>query len=38
MARESVNKYVDRKVFRNSASSHKTINIKPTTWRGGIRL
>lgn len=39
MARESVNKYLDRKVFRNTASSHKTINLsRPGTFRGGIRL
>lgn len=38
MARKSVNRYVDRQVFRDTASSHKTINIKPTTFRGGIRL
>lgn len=38
MARKSVNANVDRKVFRSTASTHKSINVKPTTYRGGIRL
>lgn len=38
MARKSVNKHVDKRVFSNTASSHKSINYNPGTWRGGIRL
>lgn len=36
--RESTNKKVDSRIFRNTASKTKLINISPKQMRGGIRL
>lgn len=36
--RRSMNKRVDRKVFRNTAVRSKRINVYPSVMRGGIRM
>lgn len=36
--RESMNKSKDKKVYTQTASKVKKINVKPKTQRGGIRL
>ena len=36
--RENTKKSLDKKVFRNTASSTKLINVSPKQMRGGIRL
>lgn len=38
MARKSMRKVVDRKVFSNTAVSTRKINLNPISFRGGIRL
>lgn len=38
MDRRPVKPNVDKKVFTKSASTHRSININPRTYRGGIRL
>lgn len=38
MARESMRKSVDKKVFSNTAVSTRKINLNPISFRGGIRL
>lgn len=38
MAIKNTNKKVDRKIFKNTASSTKKINVSPKSMRGGIRL
>lgn len=38
MYRESVKPSLDRKVFHNTASYTKAINLAPRVMRGGIRL
>lgn len=38
MRRTKVKRRKDRKIFRRTAAKTKTINIKPTGMRGGIRL
>lgn len=36
--RKRMNSRTDKKVFRNTATKSKKININPTIYRGGIRL
>lgn len=36
--RESTNREVDVRIFRNTASKTKRINVNPRIMRGGIRL
>lgn len=36
--RKSTNKRLDKKVFRNTASKIKTMNLSKNPMRGGIRL
>lgn len=36
--RKSVNPGHDRKVFRNTARVHRDVNLKPISYRGGIRF
>lgn len=38
MARKSMRKSVDRKVFSHTAVSTRKINLNPISFRGGIRL
>lgn len=36
--REKAQKWKDQKIFRNTASKTKKINVSPKIMRGGIRL
>lgn len=36
--RKKVKKSKDKRVFRNTASKSKKINVRPAIYRGGIRL
>lgn len=36
--RRRMNRKKDRKVFRGTANKSRTINLRPVTMRGGIRL
>lgn len=36
--RSRVNKSLDKKIFRHTATKSKKINIDPDIYRGGIRL
>lgn len=36
--RKRMSRRTDKKVFRNTATKSKKININPTIYRGGIRL
>lgn len=38
MQRESTNHALDRKVYRNTANTIKTMNLSKKPMRGGIRL
>lgn len=38
MARVKVKKSKDKKIFKHTAATTKTINVKPRVMRGGIRL
>lgn len=36
--RKTVNAYSDQKKFRNTARVHRDVNLKPISYRGGIRF
>lgn len=38
MKRRTMNKKKDRKVFKATADKTQTLNLRPNTMRGGIRL
>lgn len=38
MKRRKMNKHKDRRVFKSTADKTQTLNLKPVTMRGGIRL
>lgn len=38
MKRSRVRKSKDKKVFRQTANKTQSINVRPVTYRGGIRL
>lgn len=38
MKRRTVNKRKDKRIFAQTANQTKAVNIKNTTFRGGIRL
>lgn len=38
MSRRLMSRGKDRKVFRNTASTTKKVNVSPKVYRGGIRL